>query len=424
MSDYQNTILQIFNSDVEITKQAVTLKQVVIIGIFSIIVTLELIYKIPLLYPVSVICALWLFSTMIYSFMKNVDASIQISHINFLYFVLEVALLTMIIHFLGSVVWIGAIFYLIAILYANVVYSWRAGIVVAIVCGISYLGLFMLEANGVIPHYELFSLDPAYATSSNPIGVVTLISIAIGVFLLGIYAVNTFNNIIKQEEKMVEEKKAIISMLNHDLKNYLTLISGYHSFYSHYDDPKLVHANAKIDENIKRIDEILTSAGLYSKIEDPRYEMNIEKLDRGVLVANVIEKFLDKGATKSQEIIFEPDGEFLIEADAFLLSAVFENLIQNAMSYGGGRLEIEIRDDGGAYTLAFRDYGDGIPDEMKNRIFDRFRDARKGAGMKGTGIGLALVRRIVEMHGGKVWVEDNPEGGSIFYIKLFKREGV
>ncbi|HDM37048.1 MAG TPA: HAMP domain-containing histidine kinase, partial [Candidatus Syntrophoarchaeum butanivorans] len=406
MSGYREGIVEMFERDQKIISEAITTKQLVIVGLFCIIIALELLFKIPLLYPVSVICALWLLSTLIYPLMRRVNATVRISYINFGYFVLELALLTMIIHFLGSVVWIGAIFYLIAVIYANVVFSWRAGVIVAIASAIFYLILFLLESHGIIPHYELFTLDPAFA--GDKIGVVTLISIGTGVFLLGVYAVKTFERVIREEGQMAEERRAIISLLNHDLKNYLTLISGYHGLYNQQDDPRLARAHAKIEENIKKIDETLTAAGLYSKIRDPSFEMKVEMVDLTRLMRDTIEKTLEDFPSNDQSVSFEADDTFRLRGDSFLLAACFENLIRNAMTYGGGRLDISIKDEGETYRIEFRDYGDGIPDGMKERIFERLESGKKVEGMKGTGVGLALVKKIVKMHDGDVWVEDNP----------------
>ncbi|MEE8358746.1 MAG: HAMP domain-containing sensor histidine kinase, partial [Candidatus Hydrothermarchaeales archaeon] len=60
---------------------------------------------------------------------------------------------------------------------------------------------------------------------------------------------------------------------------------------------------------------------------------------------------------------------------------------------------------------------EGIPDEYKEGVFDRFKRVKK-EGVKGTGLGLAIVKKVVEAHNGRVWVEDNPGGGSIFYVTL------
>ncbi|MBI5253168.1 MAG: HAMP domain-containing histidine kinase [Euryarchaeota archaeon] len=62
----------------------------------------------------------------------------------------------------------------------------------------------------------------------------------------------------------------------------------------------------------------------------------------------------------------------------------------------------------------------GGEDEYKQKIFDRFARIEKG-GVKGTGLGLAIVKRIVDLHQGRAWVEDNPEGGSVFYVELPKK---
>ena len=89
----------------------------------------------------------------------------------------------------------------------------------------------------------------------------------------------------------------------------------------------------------------------------------------------------------------------------------------------GSEMCIRDRDEGETYRIEFRDYGDGIPDGMKERIFERLESGKKVEGMKGTGVGLALVKKIVKMHDGDVWVEDNPEGGAIFVVRLKKDGG-
>ncbi|MCK4247969.1 MAG: HAMP domain-containing histidine kinase, partial [Methanomicrobia archaeon] len=79
------------------------------------------------------------------------------------------------------------------------------------------------------------------------------------------------------------------------------------------------------------------------------------------------------------------------------------------------KIEITIEDELGNWKVCVKDYGKGIPDKLKNVIFERFE--KKGAG---TGLGLAIVKQIVILHRGKVWIEDNPEGGSIFCVSLPK----
>jgi len=78
---------------------------------------------------------------------------------------------------------------------------------------------------------------------------------------------------------------------------------------------------------------------------------------------------------------------------------------------------VSIDDDLKNRRVCVKDYGEGITDELKDVVFEKFKKMGKGAG---TGLGLAIVKQAVALHKGKVWIEDNPEGGSIFCVSLPK----
>ena len=104
-----------------------------------------------------------------------------------------------------------------------------------------------------------------------------------------------------------------------------------------------------------------------------------------------------------------------------MIEDVFENLISNAFKYGAadGTIRIDVRDDGDRWRVSVADEGEGIPDEAKQKVFERFERLRK-EGVKGIGLGLAIAKRIVDLHGGRIWVEDNPGGGAVFCVLLRK----
>ena len=81
------------------------------------------------------------------------------------------------------------------------------------------------------------------------------------------------------------------------------------------------------------------------------------------------------------------------------------------------QITVGIKADGDDWMISVKDRGNRIQDEYKKIIFERFKRIEK-RGVKGTGLGLSIVKRIVDIHKGKVWVEDNPEGGNIFLVTI------
>ena len=104
-----------------------------------------------------------------------------------------------------------------------------------------------------------------------------------------------------------------------------------------------------------------------------------------------------------------------------MIGDVFENLLSNAAKYGpaGGTVWVRIDDDGARWRASVTDSGEGIPDADKDKVFRRFERLSKGS-VKGTGLGLAIAQRIVDLHGGRIWVEDAPGRGARFCVTLAK----
>jgi signal transduction histidine kinase len=113
-----------------------------------------------------------------------------------------------------------------------------------------------------------------------------------------------------------------------------------------------------------------------------------------------------------------PQGELPAEASP-LVGNVFSNLLSNAVKFSppGSRVEIGAEEGEGNWEFFVRDNGPGIPEESRGRLFTRFERLGK-TGVKGAGLGLAIARRIVDLHGGEIRVDDTPGGGSTFFVKL------
>jgi signal transduction histidine kinase len=119
-----------------------------------------------------------------------------------------------------------------------------------------------------------------------------------------------------------------------------------------------------------------------------------------------------------------PERPVTITADRGRLNQVFDNLIGNAMKFSpnGGTIQIGLMEEDGYVRVAITDQGIGVPPDKLDRIFERFYQVDGSARRRfgGTGIGLAIVKRIVDAHQGRIWVESEVNKGSTFYFILPK----
>lgn len=174
-----------------------------------------------------------------------------------------------------------------------------------------------------------------------------------------------------------------------------------------------------IKRNADRLIEMTRSAGTYARLE------SAEKLERSnhdlnemfKTAANNFKSLLDE---KNMMLDYQPKGRCCAMVNP-VFEDVFSNLLSNAIKYSpaGNKIEVSIKEEKENCRFYIKDWGPGIKEEDKAKLFVRFQRVDKG-GVKGTGLGLAIVKRIVELHGGRVWIEDNPEGGSMFYVEIPK----
>lgn len=174
-------------------------------------------------------------------------------------------------------------------------------------------------------------------------------------------------------------------------------------------------------QRVKRMDALVDGLLNYSRLG--RQDLAIETVDVAQLLAEVIDS-LASSSFQIEILSALP----IVDTKRILLSQVFANLISNAIKHhsrAAGRIEITAEDLGDRYQFSIADDGDGIPPgEARQRIFDIFRTLKPSTSNENTGIGLALVKKIVEGEGGQVWVEDYPatETAEMFDGKLLQTQ--
>jgi len=211
--------------------------------------------------------------------------------------------------------------------------------------------------------------------------------------------------------------------VSHDLKSPLVTIMGYIGYLkmdldeSRYDRTnRFIESISKASEKMRStIDDLLELSRVGRVAHDPApYDLN-------ELVATVISDLkpqIDEvGANVTVASNLPP-----VHGDRVRIEQVIQNLVANALKYArqdGKTLEIDLSaqlDEDNMVRIQVRDNGPGIPPEYAEKVFGLFE--RLKSSTEGTGIGLAIVRRIAELHGGHAWVESNPDGGANFFVTL------
>ena len=157
-----------------------------------------------------------------------------------------------------------------------------------------------------------------------------------------------------------------------------------------------------------------------SEAETGTLRLQRERVDLREVARDAIELYGDVAEDRGVTLQAGAPSEVCVRADRNRLRQVAANLLDNAIKYTprGGQVELAARREGDQAVLVVRDTGAGIPPEDQPRIFDRLFRGDRSRSERGLGLGLSLVRAIVQAHDGRVAVESEPGGGSTFTVRL------
>ncbi len=234
---------------------------------------------------------------------------------------------------------------------------------------------------------------------------------------------------IRQLERM---KTAFVSTVSHELRTPLTSIKGFISTLLEdtegiYDDETRREFYQIIDQECDRLTRLINDLLNVSRIESGRaLEMYITNVNLHEIAEQVCQA--QQAYTDKHQIINDIPPDFpIIEADADKVTQILDNLVGNAVKYSpdGGIVRVSAVDEGETVRIDVEDQGLGVPPEHREKIFERFQmvedESRKA--IKGTGIGLYLVRHLARAHGGDVWLDWSEVGkGSRFSVRLPKKQ--
>jgi PAS domain S-box-containing protein len=225
-----------------------------------------------------------------------------------------------------------------------------------------------------------------------------------------------------------ELKSTFVSVVSHELKTPVALIKGYAETLrredADWDGATMRESLGVIAEEADHLTHLIDSLLEASRIQAGGLKLEPTDVNLPRLAEKVVDAFRTQTSIHRFELDFGPDFP-AVWGDPERLREVLSNLVSNAVKYSpsGGTVWVGGRADLKGITVYVADQGIGIPPEEVDRIFERFHRVDSGLHRRteGTGLGLYLVKAIVEAHGGRVWVESAPGRGSIFMFALPRR---
>ncbi len=227
--------------------------------------------------------------------------------------------------------------------------------------------------------------------------------------------------------EMNEEKNEFMGIAAHDLRNPLSAIQGYAEMIIE-DAQSLAHRDLegngqRIREAAKRMTEMVQNFLDANRIERGELKLNMAISDLSPLLQSVLETQSPPATAKGQMIQLElPPTPTLALADVSITFQVFENLVSNAVKYSppGKKIFVRLKAEAGVVRFEVEDQGPGLSKEDQKKLFGKFArlSAKPTGGEHSTGLGLSIVKRLVEAMNGKVWCESELGMGAKFVVTI------
>jgi signal transduction histidine kinase len=234
---------------------------------------------------------------------------------------------------------------------------------------------------------------------------------------------------LAEEQRLTLLQRNFVSMASHEFRTPLAIIDGHAqrmiSMRDRLTSEELAQRARKVRNTVRRmtqlIDNLIGSARLIDGAIDLNYHPR--RVDLAVLLREV--RQLQQELSPDAQIVEDlPALPLCVYGDASLLNQVFGNLLSNAVKYSpeGGAVRVSVAEDGAQVVVTIEDRGIGIPESDRERVFERYFRGSNTSGIVGTGVGLYLVKTIVDLHHGAIALDSHEGEGSRFTVRLPRME--
>ena len=302
-----------------------------------------------------------------------------------------------------------------------------------------------VDSRGYISEVETIEFSIKYPFWMSPIAYIIYLAIIILIIINNKNKLKKLDRLVKSrtielEEQMVknenlyndniqieENKNKYLVNLSHELRTPLNVISSTNQLLLGLSQKDIVK-NEKLayyidisERNCKRLLNLVNNILDHTKLQSRMYKLNLNEVDIIYLVEETSLTLIDYIKSKSIDLIIDPEvEEKVILCDDYEIERCIVNLVSNAAKFTleGGSITIKIKDLDDKVMISVLDTGIGIDEKYQKTIFDRFNQAENDEAKCGSGLGLSITSKIVELHKGEIYVESKLGEGSNFVIIL------
>jgi len=348
----------------------------------------------------------------------------------------DLFILATILHFSGGVENPFLFFFAFHMIIASILRSRLQSYLQATLAVGLFGGLVLLEAVGGLRHYSLegFTGHQLYRDWTYVLG--TLFVFTVTLYLI-VYMTTSISEQLRRRQEDLEKanmqlrekdqvKNEYVLRVTHDIKGHLAAVL---SCLDIVNGEMLGPLNEKqkdfLGRGHRRTMKCLEFVHALLKLTRMKLtgQLDFEQFSLKTVILNVLALVQNRAHSKSIMLTHQLDPEIdAVWGEAVLIEETIMNVLLNAVKYtpDGGRVSLDVRREGAFVRIRIADTGIGIPSDAFSHIFEEFYRAQnaRATEREGTGLGLAFARQVVERHGGHIWAEDNPGGGSVFTFTL------
>ena len=233
---------------------------------------------------------------------------------------------------------------------------------------------------------------------------------------------STFNEMLDTVEEVFIHEKQFSSDVSHELRTPITVILAQSDYALQYSDTfeEAKESLEVINRHAKRMTNLINQIMELSKLERQK-EIEKERINLSNIVLQLLEDYKPLLESKNLNLVYNVEKDIRIQSNKIMLERVFLNILMNAIKFTKTNIEVSLTRDDKTAVLKIRDDGIGISEENKKFIWERFyqvNDSRNKEENKGSGLGLSMVKKIVDLHSATIDLESEIDQGTCFTIKF------